>query len=197
MTGDEDFAENVMKKLRIALAQINSTVGDLSGNKRKICSYIKKARKYKADYAVFPELAVTGYPPEDLLLKPQFISDNIDAMNTLIAETKGITVVVGFVDRNHGLYNAAAVISGKKLIDVYHKRHLPNYGVFDEYRYFRPGKRFPVYDLGGVKTGVNVCEDIWQARGPAKIQALSGAEIIININASPYHMGKLSVREGE
>ena len=195
MTGDENFAENVMKKLRIALAQINSTVGDLSGNKRKICSYIKKARKYKADYAVFPELAVTGYPPEDLLLKPQFISDNIDAMNTLIAETKGITVVVGFVDRNHGLYNAAAVISGKKLIDVYHKRHLPNYGVFDEYRYFRPGKRFPVYDLGGVKTGVNVCEDIWQARGPAKIQALSGAEIIININASPYHMGKLSVRE--
>jgi len=184
-----------MKKLRLALAQINSTVGDLSGNKRKIRSYIKKARKLKADCVVFPELAITGYPPEDLLLKPQFISDNIDAMNAIIAETKGITAVVGFVDRNHGLYNAAAVISGEKLIDVYHKRHLPNYGVFDEYRYFRPGKRFPVYDLGGVRMGVNICEDIWQARGPAKIQALSGAELIVNINASPYHVGKLSVRE--
>jgi len=184
-----------MKKLRLALAQINSTVGDLSGNKRKIRSYIKRARKFKADCVVFPELAVTGYPPEDLLLKPQFISDNIDAMNSIISETKGITAVVGFVDRNHGLYNAAAVISGEKLIDVYHKRHLPNYGVFDEYRYFKPGKRFPVYDLEGVRIGVNVCEDIWQARGPAKIQALSGAEVIININASPYHVGKLSVRE--
>lgn len=184
-----------MKKLRIALAQINSTVGDLSGNTRKICSYIKKARKLRADCIVFPELAVTGYPPEDLLLKPQFIADNIDTMNAIIAETKGITTVVGFVDNNHGLYNAAAVISNRKLVDVYHKKYLPNYGVFDEYRYFQPGKRFPVYDLGGVRIGVNICEDIWQEKGPAKIQALSGAEVIININASPYHMGKLSIRE--
>jgi NAD+ synthase (glutamine-hydrolysing) len=184
-----------LKKIRIALAQINSTVGDLSGNKRKIGSYIKKAKKLRADCIVFPELAVTGYPPEDLLLKPQFIADNIDAMNVIIAETKGITTVVGFVDNNHGLYNAAAVISNKKLVDVYHKKYLPNYGVFDEYRYFQSGKRFPVYNMGGVRIGVNICEDIWQEKGPAKIQALSGAEVIININASPYHMGKLSIRE--
>jgi NAD+ synthase (glutamine-hydrolysing) len=184
-----------LKTIRIALAQINSTVGDLSGNVKKICSYIKKAKILKADIVVFPELAITGYPPEDLLLKPQFIKENIDALHEIRAAAKGLSTIVGFVDRNQGIYNAAAVISNGKLVDVYHKRHLPNYGVFDEYRYFKPGKRFPVYNLGGIRIGLNICEDIWREKGPAKIQSLAGAEIIININASPYHTGKLSIRE--
>ncbi len=184
-----------LKNIRTVLAQINPTVGDLSENVKKIISGIKRARKLKADIVAFPELAVTGYPPEDLLLKPQFIRDNIEALNKVVAASHDINVVVGFVDQKEGIYNAAGVISHGRLIDVYHKKHLPNYGVFDEYRYFKSGKRYPVYDLGGVCIGVNICEDIWQEQSPAQIQALSGAEVIININASPYHMGKASFRE--
>ncbi len=184
-----------LKKVRTVLAQTNPIVGDLSGNAKKIIYYIKRARKLKADFIAFPELALTGYPPEDLLMKPQFIENNIDALQKIVAASKEITVIAGFVDRNGGIYNAAAIISNGRLIDVYHKRHLPNYGVFDEYRYFKAGKRYPVYELGGINFGVNVCEDIWIEGGPAKIQSLSGAELIININASPYHMGKASFRE--
>ncbi len=184
-----------MKKIRIALAQMNPIVGDLHGNVEKIVSYIKKARTLKADIVVFPELAITGYPPEDLVLKPQFIKDNIDALNGVITASKNIIVITGFIDRDESLFNAAAVISDGRLIDVYHKKHLPNYGVFDEYRYFQAGIRYPVYILNGIGIGINVCEDIWHEMGPAKVQALSGAEIIVNINASPYHMGKASSRE--
>ncbi|MBI4686920.1 MAG: NAD+ synthase [Nitrospirae bacterium] len=188
-----------MNKLRIALAQINPTVGDLRGNVKKIVSRSKKARAMKADIIAFPELAVTGYPPEDLLLKPQFVEDNIAALDNIIAASKGIITVTGFVDKKnkdtHGICNAAAVISDCKLIDVYHKKHLPNYGVFDEYRYFQPGSRYPVYEVCGVHIGINICEDIWHEEGPVRIQALSGADVIININASPYHMDKASFRE--
>jgi len=184
-----------LKKIRTALAQINPTVGDLSGNVKKITSCMKKARKLNADLVVFPELAVTGYPPEDLLLKPRFIQDNIDALEKITASAGGINVIVGFVDRAEGIFNAAAVISNGRLVDVYHKKYLPNYGVFDEQRYFRAGKRHPVYDLGGVRVGLNICEDIWHEKGPARIAALSGAEVIVNINASPYHMGKALLRE--
>lgn len=184
-----------LKKLRISLAQINPIVGDLSGNTKKIISYIKRAVKLKADIAAFPELAVTGYPPEDLLLKPQFVRENIEALNDIIAASGAITVITGFVDSNNGLFNAAAIISNRRLIDIYHKKYLPNYGVFDEYRYFKPGSRYPVYSLGGLKFGVNICEDIWHEKGPARVQALAGAELIININASPYHMGKAAFRE--
>lgn len=183
------------KKIRIALAQINPTVGDLSGNVKKIISYIKKARALKADLVAFPELAVTGYPPEDLLLKHQFIKDNMDALYEIVEASKDIIAVVGFVDMKETIYNAAALIFNGVLVDVYHKKHLPNYGVFDEYRYFQPGKRFPVYNFGGINIGVTICEDIWKENGPARIESLAGAEIIININASPYHMGKLSIRE--
>jgi NAD+ synthase (glutamine-hydrolysing) len=182
-------------KIRIALAQINPIVGDLSGNVRKIISCIKKARTLKAELIAFPELAITGYPPEDLLLKPQFVKDNINALDKVRASSKDITVIVGFVDSNKGLFNAAAVISNSRLIDVYHKKHLPNYGVFDEYRYFSPGREYHIYELNGINIGVNICEDIWYEKGPTKIQALLGADIIININASPYHMGKASFRE--
>ena len=184
-----------MKKIRVTLAQINPTVGDLSGNVKKIVSNIRKAKKIKADIVAFPELVVTGYPPEDLLLKPQFIQENIDALHEIEAATRDIVAIVGFVDGNGGIFNAAAVISNGKLVDIYHKKCLPNYGVFDEFRYFRIGKRYPVYSLGGVNIGLNICEDIWHESSPVKVQAMSGAEIIININASPYHVGKASFRE--
>lgn len=183
-----------MKVVRIALAQINPTVGDIGGNTSKICDYIKKAREKAAKIVMFPELAVTGYPPEDLLLKPQFIQDNLNALERIREETSGVAVVVGFVDRNEGIYNAAAIFHDRKLIGVYHKMFLPNYGVFDEYRYFKAGKESPVYTIEGLTFGVNICEDIWYQEGPSKAQALSGAEIILNINASPYHMGKIHFR---
>jgi len=185
-----------MKKIRIALAQINPAVGDIEGNVRKICSYVRKAREKRAAIIVFPELAITGYPPEDLLLKPHFIDDNMEGLNKVVEKTKGITAVVGFVDRENGiLYNAAAIIRNCKIIDVYHKVFLPNYGVFDEYRYFRAGGKPPVYKLAGITVGVNICEDIWYPEGPAKYQALAGAKLILNINASPYHMEKAHLRE--
>lgn len=199
-----------MKILRLALAQINPTVGDIDGNVLKICAFITKAKKQNAAIVVFPELAVTGYPPEDLLLKPQFISDNLDALKRVQQKTEGITAVVGFVDpvrklksdflsngvdKNGGIYNAAAILNNGKLIDIYHKIYLPNYGVFDEYRYFKAGQKAPVYTLDGVTIGVNICEDIWYQEGPAESQSLAGADIILNINASPYHMGKRSLRE--
>jgi len=184
-----------LKELRISLAQINPVVGDLAGNARKIIAYIKKAKKLESDIVAFPELAITGYPPEDLLLKPQFIKDNIKALHKIKDETKGILAVIGFVSLDKGLYNSAAIISDGRLVDIYNKHHLPNYGVFDEYRYFLPGSRFPVYSLGGIRFGVNICEDIWHKDGPARVQALLGAGVIININASPYRMGKVSFRE--
>ena len=185
-----------MKKLRISLAQINPVVGDLPGNVRKIVSFIRKAQRQKAEIVAFPELAVTGYPPEDLLLKPQFIKDNINALNKVKAATKNITAIVGFVDsKKERLFNAAAVISDGRLIDVYHKKCLPNYGVFDEFRYFNAGRIYPVYNFNGINFGVTICEDIWYEKGPAKAQSLSGAQFIININASPYHIGKASFRE--
>lgn len=185
-----------MKTLRIALAQMNSTVGDLKGNARKIISFIEKAKKQKADVVAFPELAITGYPPEDLLLKPQFIADNKEALKKIVNKTAGIAAVIGFVDSlNNNLYNAAAIIADGKMKDSYHKILLPNYGVFDEVRYFRAGSRFPLYTLNGIKVGINICEDIWHSDGPALTQSRAGADIIININASPYEMGKPAVRE--
>jgi len=187
-----------MKKLRIAMAQINPTVGDLNGNIRKIYQYVGRAKKQKADLIVFPELAVTGYPPEDLVHKPQFISDNMAAVSELAGRISGIAAIIGFLDRGEKgeIYNAAAVIAGKRLIDVYHKILLPNYGVFDEVRYFTPGARYPVYSLGNIRFGINICEDVWHSTGPARMQSLAGAELIININASPYEKGKPETREG-
>jgi NAD+ synthase (glutamine-hydrolysing) len=179
-----------MRTLRIAMAQINPTVGDLAGNRDRIVDSIIRARKAGADIVALPELAVTGYPPEDLLLKPQFVADNLRTLREVQRATQGITAVVGFVDRKDLLYNAAAVLHNGEHAYTYHKILLPNYGVFDEYRYFRPGHRYPVLTLRGVKIGVNICEDIWFSEGPTRSQALAGAEVIVNINASPYHKGK-------
>jgi len=184
-----------MRTLRIALAQINPTVGDFGGNVSKIINYIEESGKTGAQIVVFPELAITGYPPEDLLLKPQFIEDNLEALKKVQKKVKDIIAIVGFVDRSDDIYNAAAVIYNKKLIGTYHKMYLPNYGVFDEVRYFQAGTRCPIYKIGDACLGVNICEDIWYPEGPTRIQALAGAEVIININASPYRIGKNKFRE--
>lgn len=185
-----------MRTLRLALAQINSTVGDLAGNVQKISEAIERAKEKRADLIAFPELAISGYPPEDLLLKPQFIEENLRALQKVAKRCKGLTAIVGFVDREEDIYNAAAVIHDGAVRLVYHKCHLPNYGVFDENRYFQAGKEAPVFTLNGMTLGVNICEDIWYPEGPTFAQALGGgAEVIININASPYHAGKGLFRE--
>jgi len=183
-----------LKTLRLALAQINTTVGDIEGNTKKIIEYIRKAGDEGADIIAFPELAITGYPPEDLLLKPQFIEDNLEAVKEIKKSVGSTIAIVGGVDRDQDIYNAAFVFYNGRLVDSYHKRFLPNYGVFDELRYFQTGKTNRVYRAGNVMFGINICEDIWYPDGPARDQSLSGAELIININASPYHMGKAEYR---
>ncbi len=184
-----------MRSLRLALAQINTTVGNFEGNLTKVIDYTKNARQSGADIVVFPELAVCGYPPEDLLFKPRFIEKNLLYLNKVVQASSGITVIIGFVDSKYDIFNAAAVIHNGKLEGVYHKIYLPNYGVFDENRYFQAGNECPVYTIYGIGIGVNICEDIWYEAGPATIQALAGAEIIINLSSSPYHSGKSDFRE--
>jgi NAD+ synthase (glutamine-hydrolysing) len=183
------------RRLRIAMAQLNTTVGDFEGNLRKMLEALKRAKALGADLLTFPELAVCGYPPEDLLFKPRFIAENRRHLEKLVGASAGITIIAGFADANEAIYNAAAVIHDGKLVDVYHKIFLPNYGVFDENRYFKPGDKCPVYTIAGVSVGVNICEDIWYEDGPAGVQAAAGAELIVNISASPYHFGKGSARE--
>lgn len=184
-----------MRRLRIGMAQINTTVGDFKGNVQKILDVVAEARTLGVDLLTFPELAVCGYPPEDLLLKPQFIEENLKSLKKVIKNSAGITLVVGFVDAKEDIYNAAAIIHDGKLAGVYYKVHLPNYGVFDENRYFRSGKEYPVYVIAGVNVGVSICEDIWYEAGLAMVQAYAGAEVIVSINASPYHFGKGDLRE--
>ena len=182
---------------RVALAQIDVTVGDLDGNASKILEYVDRARALKVDLVAFPELAVTGYPPEDLVFRRQFVQDNLARMERIVEATKDTSIVLGFVDRDDDhVYNAAAVASDGRLVDVYHKVHLPNYSVFDEVRYFQPGTSCPVYLIGGARVGVNVCEDIWFPDGPVKTQSEAGAQLIVNINGSPYYGGRLREREG-
>ena len=182
--------------LRVALAQINCTVGDLTGNSRKILQYTKKAKDLGSDIVCFPELSLTGYPPEDLLLKPKFIEDNLKAMKELAKSINDIVAVVGFVDREgKGIYNAAAVIYKGKVCGLYHKILLPNYGVFDEKRYFFQGEKPLVFRIGKIVFGVSICEDIWFDEGPTRAQSLSGAKLILNINASPFYSGKIKLRE--
>jgi NAD+ synthase (glutamine-hydrolysing) len=182
--------------LRLAMAQINAVVGDLEGNRAKILDWIGRARDLEADLVTFPELALTGYPPEDLLLKPRFIERNLEILKELAAAVSGITAVVGFVDLREGLYNAAAILKDGQISGVYHKICLPNYGVFDEVRYFQVGKLSTMIEVGDVRVGLCICEDIWFPDGPAAQQAMeAGAEILINISSSPYHAGKRHERE--
>jgi len=182
--------------VRIAAAQINSTVGDLEGNCAKITEFVERARAAKVDIVAFPELALTGYPPEDLLLKKSFINDNLGKLEDLAQQVHDTAVIVGFVDRqgNH-LFDAAAVLFNGKIRGVYHKRLLPNYGVFDEKRYFLPGTRPLIFNFNGRAFGVGICEDIWFKEGPVRLLGESGAGLVFNINASPYHAGKSALRE--
>ena len=184
------------QKLRLAMAQINVVVGDLEANVRKILDWMGRARELGADLVSFPELALTGYPPEDLLLKPQFIDANLEALEEVARATRGLTAVVGFVDRRDDIFNAAAILSEGRVEGVYHKMYLPNYGVFDEFRYFQVGQLSPLIRIGEATIGVSICEDIWYPDGPFAGQALEGgAAVILNVSSSPYHAGKRHWRE--
>jgi len=179
--------------LRVAAAQINTTVGDIDGNARLIEKWIGLAEEQSADLVAFPELTITGYPPEDLVLYKNFIDANKAALNRIASDVGNIVAVVGFVDSDDEgtkLFNAAAVIHNRKIVAIYRKIHLPNYGVFDERRYFTPGNECPVISIRGIKVGINICEDIWEQVGPSEVQCAAGAQILININSSPYESGK-------
>ncbi|MDC0035806.1 NAD+ synthase, partial [Chloroflexi bacterium] len=185
-----------MPTLRLALAQINPSVGDLEQNTNLIIEHIKKAENLGVDVIAFPELAVTGYPPEDLLLRPHFVADNIYASQKIAKSTGQITAIFGFAEPvGKNIYNSAAVANNHEIVDTYQKIHLPNYGVFDEKRYFKEGSEYPVYDLHNVRFGINVCEDIWVSSGPTNVQSANGASLIININGSPFNLGKRKERE--
>ena len=189
---------NGARRLRLALAQINVTVGDLDGNVHRMVRGMHEAVAAGADVVAFPELALTGYPPEDLLLKPGFVADNLRALDTLARATRdfpGLSVVVGFADREMDLFNAAAILRDGERAGVYHKHYLPTYSVFDEDRYFSAGVAVPNYLINGVNVGINICEDIWYPDGPPTKQAYAGAELLLNISASPFYVGKQEARE--
>jgi NAD+ synthase (glutamine-hydrolysing) len=186
-----------VRQLRVGLAQLNVSVGDVEGNARRVLDAIERARGLGVDLVAFPELCLTGYPPEDLLFRPAFIEANLRALDRVARASTGIITVVGFVDRRDDIMNAAAVCHDGAVAGVYHKQYLPNYGVFDENRYFQAGVDTPVFELGegGPVVAVNICEDIWYPTGPMTAQSLAGAELVVSINSSPYHVGKVRFRE--
>ena len=202
-----------MRTTRIAMVQMNPIVGDLQGNVRAMAGWIREARQAEADIVVFPELVITGYPPEDLVLRPSFIQDTRRALDQFLKNCRNLTVIAGFVEakvskvhknaprsggfsKSRQLFNAAAVIQNGKILATCHKALLPNYGVFDESRYFQPGDQALISVIDGIRIGINVCEDIWYSDGPTRDQVGRGhAELIININASPFHKGKGAIRE--
>jgi NAD+ synthase (glutamine-hydrolysing) len=185
-----------MAGLRVAIAQMDTIVGDLWGNAEKMVSWIEEARAKAVDLICFPELALTGYPPEDLLLKPDFIERNLEALERIAGAARGITAVVGFVDREDDIYNAACVLHQGRRAATYRKHFLPTYGVFDEDRYFQPGRQGLVLTLGEVRVGISICEDLWYPIGPIRAEALHGnAEVLVNLSSSPYAMGKRTFKE--
>jgi NAD+ synthase (glutamine-hydrolysing) len=185
-----------MRTLRIGLCQINTTVGDIEGNTKKILDYVEKGKKMGADLLAFPEMAITGYPPEDLLLMPKFIEANLKAVRRIAKATSSITVLLGFVDKKEDIFNAAALLQNGKVVTSYCKTFLPNYGVFDEDRYFKAGTENFIFVLNSVPVGPSICEDLWYPGDPIRTQALyGGAELIVNISSSPYHAGKTAFRE--
>jgi NAD+ synthase (glutamine-hydrolysing) len=181
--------------MRIALAQIDTTVGDLDGNRERIVSRLAEAKGAGADLVLFPELAITGYPPEDLLLRPSFVRAAERSLATVAREARGIVAFVGTPQLDRDLYNACAVCAAGEVKAIYRKRFLPNYGVFDEHRYFAPGRDLFLLEHGEALIGPTVCEDIWQPGPPATDLALAGAQLIVNISASPFHLGKERERE--
>jgi NAD+ synthase (glutamine-hydrolysing) len=183
-------------RVRVVCCQINTVVGDLEGNLAKVLAGLEEAEAAGCDLAAFPELALTGYPPEDLVLKPGFIADNLEALEKLAARTGRCAAIVGFVDAGRDLYNAAAVCALGSVQGVYHKRLLPNYAVFDEQRYFAPGSdSLSLFRIAGVRVGVCICEDAWSPNGPIAALAEGGAELVVNVNASPFYAGRLGERE--
>lgn len=185
-----------MPTVRIAQAQINPTVGDISGNVALIEEFLNQAKESASDIVTFPELALTGYPPEDLLMKPRFLQDVVESLNRLVKKCQGITAVVGYAEEEAGfVYNSAAVISNGKLLGSYRKVELPNYGVFDEDRYFTPGSGYMVLDIAGARLMLTICEDLWVPDSLAQRGAFfNKAGATINISASPFHAGKLNLR---
>ena len=181
--------------MRLALAQIDSTVGDLDGNRERILARLADAKEAGADVVLFPELAVTGYPPEDLLLRPSFIRAAEQSLSVIAREVRGIVAFLGTPHLERDLYNACAVCAAGEVKALYRKRFLPNYGVFDEHRYFAPGRDLFLLEHGDALSGPTVCEDIWQPGPPATDLALAGAQLIVNISASPFHVGKERERE--
>jgi len=182
--------------MRIALAQINAVVGDLPGNSRIILSRVDQAKVAGADLVIFPELALTGYPPEDLLLKPQFIKDTAAHLKALARQITDLPCVIGHVEQGprQTLFNSAAVIENRRIKGSYHKRCLPNYSVFDEKRYFVPGNENLILDLGGYRVGLTICEDIWEEKGPVDEYARLKPDLLVNLSASPYFVGKIHAR---
>ncbi len=178
-----------MRTLRLALAQVNATVGDFEGNVSKVLDGVERARELQADLVAFPELFLPGYPPEDLLLKPSFIRANEQALEKVAGQIQGIAAVVGFAHLDGDLYNAAAVCADGEVKGIYQKHFLPTYGVFDEDRYFKRGSAAPIFVIAGVNVGICICEDIWYPSGPAEWESKAGAEVIVNINGSPYRTG--------
>ena len=184
-----------MRRVRVGLAQVNPTVGAIEANARMVVDWMARARLAGCDIVAFPELTLTGYPPEDLLFKPAFIEANLRALAEVSKQSRGLTAILGFVDKRDDIFNAAALLHDGAHAGTYHKQYLPNYGVFDENRYFQSGTESPVFTLGETTIAANICEDIWYPTGPTTLQALSGAELVVTINASPYHAGKAQFRE--
>src|SRR3954466_1954902 len=183
------------RPLRLSLHQLNAKVGDLAGNAEKIRDGLRAAREAGAQLSVFPELAITGYPPEDLLLKEHFLRDARSALDEIASEARDLVAFVGFPERAEDVYNAGAVLADGAVQAIYRKVRLPNYGVFDEVRYFQAGRRGALIEVDGVKVGLTVCEDIWVPGSPMLEEALAGADVVVNVSASPYDKGKGARRE--
>ena len=186
-----------MATLRVGLAQINTVVGDLDGNVDRVLSVLAQLAEDTVDIVVFPEMTLTGYPPEDLVLKPRFVADSRAALQKLAGQVANTAVVVGFADGlGDGVFNAAALCANGEVVGTYHKRELPNYSVFDEERHFTAGyEPLRLYEVAGVRVGISICEDSWIPGGPVNQLAAGGAEVIVNINGSPFYGGKIHVRE--
>ena len=183
---------DAMARLRVAAAQLNLVVGDLEGNAARILAAYDRADDAGCDLVAFPELAVTGYPPEDLLLRPAFVAQAAETLDKIAARTGRMAAIVGFPEADRDLYNSAAVCANGKVQGVYRKHLLPNYAVFDEQRYFEPWPvDGPLFVIGGVRVGISICEDAWSPGGPLLTQAAAGAELMVNVNASPYYAGRV------
>src|SRR5213593_3373305 len=181
--------------MRLALAQIDTVVGDLDGNRERILRRLDEAAAAEADLVLFPELAVTGYPPEDILLRPAFVRAAEDSLRRIARQVHGVVALVGCPLLERDLSNACAVLADGEIKALYRKRFLPNYGVFDEDRYFAPGRDLVLLEIGETLVGLTICEDMWQPGPPATDLALAGAELLVNISASPFHIGKEVERE--